>query len=118
MRARQLSTRARVLLRGAALDRELAAGVDPQASAELRCRARQLDRPHRRRPVPLQPRGLAIVEGLLTESSSPLFAPGWRTGEVEFGDLRRRSRTALAVFEGRLTGAAGEEPRRRLHLVS
>jgi hypothetical protein len=51
---------ARVWLRRGSLDRSLAAGADPGTSPELARRARQ-------------PRGIALIEQLLTHGDSPVY---------------------------------------------
>jgi hypothetical protein len=67
---------ARVWLRRGSLDRSLAAGTDPAASPELERRARQLASARFRAGDELKPRGIALVERLLTDGGSALYSEG------------------------------------------
>jgi hypothetical protein len=142
-----LSLRLRGLLQQARLDRLLAEGADPAETAALSLRARQLQRPRRRRALakglegaivqakrysgshidspisqeevarahPLllslaerlrgheavSPRGVAIVKLLLTDSTSPIFSPGWSRARAAPGELERQARAALAALDER-----------------
>ena len=53
-----------------------------------------------REPGAVNPRGLAMVNRLLTDGASPILSPGWRTKQLAPGTLERQARGALAALDG------------------
>ncbi len=49
----------------------------------------------------VNPRGVAMVDRLLTDGASPILSPGWRTAPLSPGTLERQARAALAALDGR-----------------
>lgn len=61
----------------------------------------------------LSPRGVAMIRWMLTDGSSPIFAPGWSRAKSAPRALERHAQNVLAVFDGKTPDLPpGNRPRR------
>lgn len=111
LRARQLQ--------GTRQRRALANGLERTISQAKRYSSRNVDSPINREevaraqplllrlaerlrsPEAVSSHGMAMIRRLLTDTTSPIFSPGWSRARAAPGELERQARVALAALEER-----------------
>jgi hypothetical protein len=111
LRARQLQ--------GARQRRALANGLERAIAQAKRYSGRNVDSPidreevarahpllfglveRLRGPEAVSPHGMAMIRRLLTDTTSPIFSPGWSQAKAAPGELERQARVALAALDAR-----------------
>jgi hypothetical protein len=60
----------------------------------------------------VSPRGVVILRRLLTDTTSPIFSPGWSRARAAPGELERQARAALSALDERPSDPGIDRSRR------